>query len=132
MTEEKLTRYFKNEVFFQHPVTDFDRSIPFYKKLGLEVSQFSEEQDNYDEIGIFEFNLPVEGAILSLGKVAKENLKPLDSLAISVTDLVEVERTLKNQEISTNEIVDVPGLLSFLSIKDPDGNEIVFVSDPRV
>ena len=52
MDETSISVFYRQEVFFQHPVTDFERSIEFYKKLGLKVSKFSEETDNFDEIEI--------------------------------------------------------------------------------
>lgn len=118
-------------LFVQYETTDFQKTIAFYHEgLGLDQSDFS-KQTSPEKVGLIEFNLPAKGAILSLSKALPDKIKLNDSLVIMVTDIDKLKDSLTNRHVTTSEIKDVPNLLSFMTVKDPDGNTVVFMSDPR-
>lgn len=132
MTDSSIKSLYKtNEIFFQYPVSDYEQSISFYQKLGLQPTSFS-HANSYQDVGIFEFDLPVPGAVLSLAKVSTGPLQPLDAIALNVSDLEAFKMKLDELDIVSTEINDVPNVLSFLKFSDPDGNRITAVSEPRV
>ena len=53
------------------------------------------------------------------------------NLVIFVENITSLREVLTKKQISATEIKDVPNLLSFFTIKDPDGNTIMFMSEPR-
>lgn len=121
--------YRKDSIYFQHYVTDFSKARKFYgETLGLKSAW-----DMGDEVGWIEFALPVKGAKISLNLVTKDKLKRGSSkLTLEVTDIVMMKDYLTSKGVKTDEIVDVPNMVSYFNIKDPDGNPIQIVSEPRV
>ena len=121
--------YRKDSVYFQYYVTDFGRARNFYGEiLGLRSAW-----DMGDEVGWIEFHLPVKGAKIGLNLVTKNKLKRGSAkLTLEVTDLERMKDHLTSKGVKSDEITDVPDMVSFFNIKDPDGNPIQIVAEPRV
>ncbi len=129
--KDTITDLYNGKLFIQYETTDFQKAITFYQDgLGLEQTDFSKETSP-DKVGLIEFNLPAKGAIISLAKSTSEKVKLNESLVIMVTDIDKIKENLDNKDITASDITDVPNLLSFMTLKDPDGNTIMFMSDPR-
>lgn len=128
---ETITDLYNGTLFIQYETTDFQKTISFYKEgLNLEQSDFS-KQTSPDKVGLVEFDLPTKGAILSLSKTTVDKIKLNESLVIMVKDIDKLKKMLTTRQITTTEITDVPNLLSFMRVNDPDGNTVMFISDPR-
>lgn len=124
--------YRSDLTFCNYNTTNFQNSIKFYTEgLGLDPSDFSKKNPIPETDGVFEFNLPVKGAILSLSYLPKEKFKAYDNLVISVSDIEKFKEMLTSKNIESSKITDVPNLLSFLTVKDPDNNIIMFIADPK-
>lgn len=139
MTKQKkehmnLSGLYRDDMLFcQYHITDFKKSIAFYSEgLELEPSEFSKNEPIPEHEGVYEFNLPVKGAILSLHKRKADTITLYNNLVISVTDIDQYKHQLDLKNIKSTEIMDIPGLLSTFTLKDPDGNSIIILSDPRV
>lgn len=132
--DKSLSGLYRDDMLFcQYQTTDFKKSIAFYSEgLDLEPSEFSKNEPIPEHDGIYEFNLPVKGAILSLHKRKVDTITLSNNLVISVKDIDQYRNRLELKNIKSTEIIDIPGLLSTFTIKDPDGNSIIILSDPRV
>ena len=51
---------------------------------------------------------------------------------IQVKNLVETKKFLDKNRIETSEITDIPGMVSYFNMTDPEGNRVQIVSDPRI
>ena len=125
--------YNKESLYCQFDVTNYQKSIKFYTDvLEWKPSKFSESSSDPDTIGWFEFQLPLEGAFLGLGKSQDGKVTPSNSLVIPVKDLEQFKLTMNSKKANPSEITDVPNMISFLTVSDPDNNKIMFISEPRV
>ena len=125
--------YNLDSVYCQFDVSNYKNSIQFYKDvLEWNPSKFSENSPDPETIGWFEFELPVKGAFLGLGKSQDGTVKPSSSLVISVKDLEQFKHTMETKKANPSNITDIPNMISFLTVNDPDNNSIMFISEPRV
>jgi catechol 2,3-dioxygenase-like lactoylglutathione lyase family enzyme len=131
MTENKEypIPYKTDQCYFSYNVKDYDRAKEFYTEvLGLEVTW-----DGGTEVGWVEFALPVSGARLGLNILSEGEVKVGSGTLVPVVhDLETTKKYLDDKGIKTDDIVDVPDMVSWFNVKDPDGNIIQFVADPRV
>ena len=126
-------QYNRDSVYCQFMVTNYKKTIQFYSEvLEWKPSRFSEDSPDPDQIGWFEFELPLKGAFLGLNKSEDGKFTPSTSLVISVKYLEEFKATLNSKKANPSDITDVPNMISFLTVKDPDDNQIMFISEPRV
>jgi predicted enzyme related to lactoylglutathione lyase len=51
---------------------------------------------------------------------------------MEVEDLEGAKDYLAGKGVETTEIVDVPGMVSYFSLEDSEGNKLQIVSDPRI
>ena len=132
-SKKDIRKLYRNDLSFcQYSTSNFKRAISFYSDvLGLEPSEFSAKNPIPESDGIYEFNLPVKGLILTLMYTPPEKKVVYDNLVISVTDLDKFKEILNQHHIETSKIIDDTDL-SFMTLKDPDGNKITLLSDPRV
>lgn len=72
---------------------------------------------------MYEFNLPVNGAILSIHYSPKEKIITHKNLVLGVSDIDQFKEILNSKNIESSEIKDMPDVMSFLNSKDPDGNQ---------
>ena len=129
--KDTITDLYTGTIFIQYESTDFQKTFKFYHEgLGFKFSDFS-EKTNPEEVGLLEFNLPAKGAILSFSKKSVEKFQVNDSLIIEVNDIDKLYESLTTRQINSSEITDVPNMLSFMTVKDLDGNLIMFISNPR-
>ena len=136
-TVEKILKatelYNSDSVYCQFDITNYKNSIKFYQDvLEWKPSKFSESSPDPEQIGWFEFQLPLEGAFLGLGKPQDGKVLPSNSLVISVKDLEKFRATMESKKANPSVITDVPNMISFLTVNDPDNNRIMFISEPRV
>ena len=128
--EIKVTDFFNGTIFVQYSTIDLTRAIEFYTgKLDFEPSDFSRTGPDPEKVGLYEFKLPSKGAILTLSK--EKEVVVNNNLVIMVEKIDDLIASLLNKQILVSEIKDVPNLLSFFTINDPDGNTIMFMSEPR-
>jgi predicted enzyme related to lactoylglutathione lyase len=121
--------YKKGSVYFQYQVKDFDRAKKFYSEImGFEITW-----DGGTEVGWAEFALPAEGARLGINLIRDgEHRQGSGTLTMDVEDLDACQVYLKGKGIETTEITDVPNMVSYFNLKDPEGNPIQVVAEPRV
>ncbi|MEQ8351236.1 MAG: VOC family protein [Leptospiraceae bacterium] len=107
-------------------VKDIQKSRDFYEALGFQVFHGQQDQGwlimkNGDcNIGLFQGMF--EGNILTFNPGWDQNASELESF----TDIREIEKKLKDQGISLDsETKNSEGPASF-TLKDPDGNSILF------
>ena len=135
--EEKIVNvselYNSDSVYCQFDITNYEKSIKFYKEvMEWNPSKFSSSSPDPETISWFKFELPLKGAFLGLGKAQDGKVIPSRSLVISVKDLEEFKRTMESKNAKPSDITDVPNMISFLTVNDPDNNAIMFISQPRV
>ena len=130
----KATELYKNDsVYCQFDISNYNESIKFYKEvLEWNPSKFSQSSPDPETIGWFEFELPLKGSFLGLGKPQDREIVPSRSLVISVKDLEKFKQTMQSKNAHPSDITDVPNMISFLTVNDPDDNSIMFISEPRV
>ncbi|MDH4215001.1 MAG: VOC family protein [Candidatus Thorarchaeota archaeon] len=121
--------YRRDSVYFQYYVTDFSRARKFYGDiLGFKIAW-----DIGDDSGWLEYALPARGAKLGLNLLTEGKVKHGSAkLTLIVTDLEDMKDYLKSKGVKTDEITDVPDMISYFNIKDPDGNPIQIAAEPRI
>lgn len=129
MTDKYPIPYSKESVYFQYHVKNFDRAREFYGEiLGLE-----KVWDGGEEVGWMEFALPIAGAKLGLNYQREGEIKRGSGVLTLVVDDLEVtKKYLASKNIGSDEIIDVPDMVSYFNTQDSEGNPIQVVSDPRV
>ncbi|MGY5872405.1 MAG: VOC family protein [Candidatus Thorarchaeota archaeon] len=121
--------YKKGSVYFQYQVKDFDRAKKFYS----EIMGFDITWDGGAEVGWAEFALPAEGARLGINLIRDgEHRQGSGTLTMDVEDLDACKTYLHGKDIETSEITDIPNMVSYFNLKDPEGNPIQVVAEPRV
>ena len=131
--ESIVKLYNSDSVYCQIPVTNYKKTIKFYNEIvELEPSDFSKTVSDPAAIGWYEFKLPVKGSFLGLNHATSGSVTPSNSLVLSVNNLDKLFDTLKKKNANPSDIIDVPNMISFTTIKDPDQNSIMFVGEPRI
>jgi predicted enzyme related to lactoylglutathione lyase len=96
--------------------------------MGFEITW-----DGGTEVGWAEFALPAEGAKLGLSLIRDgEHRQGSGTLTMDVEDLYACKTYLKTKGVDTSDITDIPDMVSYFNLKDPEGNPIQVVADPRV
>lgn len=125
--------YKTDSLYCQYNISNYKKAIDFYKNiLEWSPSKFSEGAPDPEEIGWFEFELPLKGSFLGLNKSQETPVKTSGSLVISVNSLEDFRTTMESKGIKASDITDVPNMISFLTVNDPDNNSIMFISEPRI
>ena len=116
-------------IYISYPVTNHERSKKFYQDVfGWEVTF-----DGGPEVGWCEFQLPAPRTRFGISQVRdQESFSPITSLNLSVKDLEGTKKYIESNSIKTEDIVDLPGMISMFNMYDPDGNIITFLAEPRV
>jgi catechol 2,3-dioxygenase-like lactoylglutathione lyase family enzyme len=129
MTDKYPIPYKNDQVYFQYNVKNFDRARKFYGEiLGLENTW-----DGGEEAGWMEYALPVSGARVGLNFQREGEIKHgSGTLTFVVEDLVVTKKYFESKSIESDDIVDIPDMISYFNIKDYDDNPIQVVADPRV
>jgi predicted enzyme related to lactoylglutathione lyase len=121
--------YRTNSVYFQYVVTDFNKARKFYG----DILGFKTAWDMGDEVGWIEYALPVKGAKIGLNLLTEGKIKHGSAkLTLDVTDIEKMKDYLTSKGVKSDDITDIPDMVSYFNIKDPDGNPIQIVSEPRV
>jgi predicted enzyme related to lactoylglutathione lyase len=121
--------YKKGSVYFQYQVKDFDRAKKFYSEImGFEITW-----DGGTDVGWAEFALPADGARLGINLIQEgEHRQGSGTLTLDVWDLDTCKTYLTEKGVDTSDIIDIPDMVSYFNLKDPEGNPIQIVADPRV
>ena len=128
MTEYPIP-YKTDSIYFQYQVTDYERSKKFYG----EVLGFEKGWDGGAEVGWVEFLLPVTGARLGLNIDSEAKITQGSGvLTLNMVDLAKTKNYFDKKGVETTDIVDLPDMVSYFNIEDPDGNRIQIIADPRV
>ena len=125
--ESLMKTYSSESVYITHLIRDYKTSKKFYNEL-LELKVNLE----IPEAGWYEYQLPVKGAFLGLSQYREGEFHSANSLNISVNDIDKTKASLDDKEIPSTEIIDLPGMISMITIHDPDGNKIYFIGPPRI
>jgi len=129
MTDKYPIPYSKESVYFQYNVKDFDRARKFYG----EILGFEKIWDGGEEVGWMEFALPIAGSRLGLNYQREGEIKRGSGVLTLVVDDLEVtKKYLAGKKIESDDIVDIPDMVSYFNFHDSEGNPIQAVSDPRV
>ena len=130
MSQKKKSPIIFDRMIFQIKVRNIERAKKFYEEI------FGFENIWYEgpEIGWTEFNLPGDSPHLGLNSVEEGEEFEMDSgvFTIQVKNLEETKKFLEKNGIETSEITDIPGMVSYFNMTDPEGNRIQIVSDPRI
>ncbi len=101
------------------PVTDVERAIEFYKKVGFNLDHDHKVQEG---LRFVQFTPPGSGCSITLGEGVTE-MKPgsQQGLQLVVKNAREAHAELKKRGIEVSDIQEMPwGIFTFFS--DPDGN----------
>ncbi len=119
----------KELVYTSIMVKDIEKAKKFYQ----DIFNFEVKWDGGNEVGWAELALPVEGARLGLSLAGDREIKHGSSmLVLTVTNLDDMKAYLEKKGVKTTEITDLPDMVSFFNMHDPDGNVIQLVCDPRI
>jgi len=130
MSQKKKNPIIFDRMIFQIKVRNIERAKKFYE----EIFGFKNIWYEGPEIGWTEFNLPGDSPHLGLNSVEEGEEFEMDSgvFTIQVKNLVETKKFLDKNRIETSEITDIPGMVSYFNMTDPEGNRVQIVSDPRI
>jgi len=129
MTDKYPIPYSKESVYFRYDVKDFDRARKFYG----DILGFEKIWDGGEEVGWMEFALPISGARLGLNHLREGEIRRGSGVLTLVVDDLEVtKKYLASKKIDSDDIVDIPDMVSYFNTQDSEGNPIQVVSDPRV
>ena len=130
MSQKKKSPIIFDRMIFQIKVRNIERAKKFYEEI------FGFENIWYEgpEVGWTEFNLPGDSPHLGLNSVEEGEEFEMDSgvFTIQVKNLEETKKFLEKNGIETSEITDIPGMVSYFNMTDPEGNRVQIVSDPRI
>ena len=130
MSQKKKNPIIFDRMIFQIKVRNIERAKKFYEEI------FGFENIWYEgpEIGWTEFNLPGDSPHLGLNSVEEGEEFEMDSgvFTIQVKNLEETKKFLDKKGIETSEITDIPNMVSYFNMTDPEGNRVQIVSDPRI
>ena len=115
--------YFKNVNVVSLDVTDWERAKKFYRDLlGWPVA-FSDDQAGWEEYG------PDNAAHVS---ISRSDHAPSahggTTLVLSVENAHTVTAALRAKGIKCDDVVEIPGMVTYGGFYDPDGNRVQFAS----
>ena len=125
----------KNPIIFDRMIFQIKvRNIELAKKFYEEIFGFENIWYEGPEVGWTEFNLPGDSPHLGLNSVEEGEEFDMDSgvFTIQVKNLEETKKFLEKNGIETSEITDIPDMVSYFNMTDPEGNRVQIVSDPRI
>ena len=130
MSEKKKSPIIFDRMIFQLKVRDLDRAKKFYD----EIFGFTNIWYEGPEVGWTEFDLPGDSPHLGLNSVEEGEEFEMDSgvFTIQVKNLEETKEFLEENGIETSDITDIPNMVSYFNMTDPEGNRVQIVSDPRI
>ena len=122
--------YEKDMLYYHLFVNDFGKMKNFYQN----ILEFEPAGEAPPEFGWCDFYLPVEGARLGLFKTDRklENTNAAPSLNIAVKNLEKTHKIVKEKNIEVTDIQDIPDQISMFDFRDPEGNRISFLAEPRI
>jgi len=90
--------------------------------------------DGGKDVGWCELNLPVKGTRLGLNLLPEETklISGSGVLTFEVTDLELARKLLEGNNVPSDEIIDIPDLVSYFNGTDSEENNIQFVGEPRI
>ncbi len=119
----------KDLVYVSLNVADYDRAKKFYQ----DIFNFKVSYDAGIEVGWCELELPMVGVTIGLNYNPDVPVKHgATTLGLQVNDLNKTEMYLKSKEVKTEDIFDLPDMVSILNIYDSEENKIQLIAPPRV
>jgi predicted enzyme related to lactoylglutathione lyase len=117
-------------LYFQYHVLDIERARDFY----VNTFDFKVAWDGGKEVGWCELDLPVKRTRLGLNLLPEGSklISGSGTLSFEVTDLEKARIILEEKGVPSDEITDVPDLVSYFNAVDSEGNKIQFVGEPRI
>ncbi|MEO1481778.1 MAG: VOC family protein [Myxococcota bacterium] len=105
--------------------SDLERSSAWYE----EILGFSKLYQ-VDEIAWCELQSPVADTTVGLSQVESPSVKGGATLTFGVEDVAAARKKLEEHDVKFDgEIVTYPGMVSFATFFDPDGNRLMFAQD---
>lgn len=106
-----------------YDVTDWQRAKKFYSEtLGLPVAEFYG-----DEVGWMEFGEKA-GTHLAISKWMEDRPMPKSmggaTVVFMVSDAYETVKELRSRGVHCEDVVPVPGMVTYANFYDPDGNKL--------
>lgn len=106
-----------------YDVTDWQRAKKFYSEtLGLPVAEFYG-----DEVGWMEFGEKA-GSHLAISKWMEDRPMPKcmggATVVFMVPDAYETVKELRSRGVHCEDVVPVPGMVTYANFYDPDGNKL--------
>jgi catechol 2,3-dioxygenase-like lactoylglutathione lyase family enzyme len=122
-----LSKYFENFVVFYFRVSDLDRALAFYQRLGFHPV-YENKEIGWTELSFGNHRRPY----LGLNLYRKKGKVPINAGGIpsfEVQDLEQLKAELIRMEIPHEGVVKYSQYFHFLWILDPDGNRIELPSE---
>ncbi len=121
--------YDKTSVYTTQFIKDYKTAKKFYNEI-LELPINLE----IPEAGWYEYKLPVKGAFLGLNQHTEKHgeFVPSNSLNISIKDVEKAKATLDSRGVTTSDIMDMPDMISMITVTDPDENKVHLIAPPRI
>lgn len=116
-------------VFFQIGVDDLIRAKDFYTQtFNFEVGWYLSP-----EVGWCELKLPGSSSVGLNTRNPEEKKQPSwGILTIEVENIEETHAYFTKIGLNPSKIIDLPQMVSYFNIKDPEENTVQIVADPRI
>jgi predicted enzyme related to lactoylglutathione lyase len=115
-----MTTQYINSVIAVVPVSDFENSLVWYKKL------LGREPDVVPMEGIAEWKI-VEGAWIQV--TLNPERAGSATVVLGVSNIETQHKICLDAGVSVGEIVEYPEVVKMVDAIDPEGNKIAFVQD---
>jgi predicted enzyme related to lactoylglutathione lyase len=116
---------FKNVNVVSLDVTDWERAKKFYREVLDWPVAFSDEQAGWEEYGL------ENQAHVS---ITRSDHAPAahggTTLVMTVDNAKEATAALRAKGVRCDEVITIPGMVSYGTFYDPDGNRLQFASTP--
>jgi predicted enzyme related to lactoylglutathione lyase len=119
---------FKNVNVVYYYVSDWERAKKFYRELLAWPVVWSDDQIGWEEYGL------EQGAHVAISRWGSNEpllVKSNAILVLTVDNCQAVTDTLRAKGIRCDEVVSIPGVVTFGACYDPDGNCIQFAQSSQ-
>ena len=130
MTDDREYPLEFRRVYFQLRAEDLERAKKFYEDVfNLEVTFYVSP-----EVGWCELRLPGTESRVGFNALGEGEVATPDwgKLTMEVEDLEKAKAYLASKGVEASDIMDIPGMISYINMEDSEGNKIQIISDPRI